>query len=143
MRNEDQDHAGSHEGVWIRGLFMLLFMIVHRLASIVLGFLVFVQFIFTVIKDRQNERLSRFTVALNKYIYQAGIYATYETEERPYPFKNWPDDGATDQVFAAESDVSASAAPTPEAAATKRKPAPKKRAPAKPRAPKADPKDTE
>ena len=141
MRNENQNHLESQEGTWIRGLFMLLFMIIHRLASIVLCFLVLVQFIYTVVKDRRIDRLSRFTVALNKYIYQAGIFSTYQTEVKPYPFTNWPDDSDSDGIVDGEVVDDESASATSETAAPASKPAAKKRAPAKPRAPK--PKDAE
>jgi hypothetical protein len=87
----------SNTTTWGRALFMLLFAIIYSIAEMVIGAVVIIQFLFVLFSGRVNERLLHFGGELSRFIYQVFLYLTYNTEEKPFPFADWPprDDEAT------------------------------------------------
>ncbi len=76
---------------WIRLLFLLLFLAIYGVAEVVLGAMVFVQFGFKLITHETNQKLIKFTTGLNKFIYQILQFMTFNSDEKPFPFSDWPD----------------------------------------------------
>ena len=124
---------------WIRGFFILLFAAILGLAKVVVGFVVLFQFGHTLITRQTNERLLGFGASLAVYIQYVVQYLTYNTDEKPFPFGEWPDTesevnaGTANRSGAAgeareSAGTDTSEAHEPAAAAkTKRKPAGKKK----------------
>ncbi len=80
----------SNRATWLRALFMLLFVVIFNLAGLVLGVAVLFQFVHTLITGRPNARVGVFGDSLGRYVYQILRYLTYNTEDRPFPFADWP-----------------------------------------------------
>lgn len=76
---------------WIRGLFILLFAFFLVIARIVTGAVVVIQFLFTVFTGRANDNLKNFGAALSRYIYQCLLFVTYNSDDKPFPFDDWPE----------------------------------------------------
>ena len=76
---------------WLRGLFILLFVIFYNVAEIVLMAIVVVQFGFKLITGDLNEKLLSFSKSLSRYIYAVLQFITYESETMPFPFSDWPE----------------------------------------------------
>lgn len=124
---------------WIRGFFILLFAAILGLAKAVVGFVVLFQFGHTLFTRQINERLLGFGASLAIYIQCVVQYLTYNTDEKPFPFGEWPGTGS--EVSAGPADrpntpgevgestgMGASEADEPVVATkTKRKPAGKKK----------------
>jgi hypothetical protein len=84
------------------------------LASIVMWVVVAVQFLFSLITGEDNLPLRRFGHSLSTYIYDVLKFLCYSSEEKPFPFADWPESSeepVKDEVPAASSPV------TPEKAA--------------------------
>jgi len=166
MKNEDHVEFDSQEGTFVRGAYILLFLLINNIAGSLLYLLVFFQFLYTVFRGKPHEAVLSFTGQLNHFIYLTGRFASYQSNEKPFPFSPWPDaeypsakDAGETVAETAEpvAKATAAAAPVSDEAPAKKAPAKKapakkapvkkapakKRAPAKPRAPKAPPKDTE
>ena len=75
---------------WIRGLFILLFAVIYRVAGVVLAAVAIIQFGFVLFTGQRNERLLGFGESLGRFYYQIVRYVTFNTEERPFPFSDWP-----------------------------------------------------
>lgn len=75
---------------WIRGLFILLFVFLLVIARVVTGAVVVIQFLFTVFTGQTNENLRNFGASLASFIYQALLFVTYNTDDKPFPFSPWP-----------------------------------------------------
>ena len=58
---------------------------------LVLLFLFVFQFLHQAIKGEPNERILSFTSQLNGFNYHALQYITFNIDERPFPFTDWPD----------------------------------------------------
>lgn len=75
---------------WIRLVFMVLFSLVLQVAGSVMMLLVLVQFLFSLITGKANSALLELGSSLSKFIYQAFEFLTYNTDEKPFPFADWP-----------------------------------------------------
>lgn len=75
---------------WLRLLFMLVFAAVLQIASIVMWILVITQFIFSLITGEDNLQLRKFGHNLSGYIFDTLKFLTYASEEKPFPFADWP-----------------------------------------------------
>lgn len=77
---------------WIRLVFMLLFGLVLQVASLVIGLVVVLQFFFALITGKPNDKLRAFGASLTRYIADTLKFLTYNSEDKPFPFADWPDD---------------------------------------------------
>jgi hypothetical protein len=70
---------------------MVLFALLLQLALGVMWVLVTVQFLFALITGNDNKNLRAFCDSLSQYIFQAIRFLTYNSEEKPFPFSDWPE----------------------------------------------------
>jgi len=75
---------------WIRGLYLLLFLIIYSIVEIVAFAIVVLQFIFLLFTREPNDRLLEFGDDVTVYIYQIWQFLTLNSDERPFPFAPWP-----------------------------------------------------
>ncbi|MDH3325562.1 MAG: DUF4389 domain-containing protein [Gammaproteobacteria bacterium] len=87
--NDQTTEIKSNNNPWERGLYMLLFVFIYSVAEFVLGALVLIHFILVLIHGKPDQRLKEFGSDLSRFIYQVFLFLTYNTEERPFPFKPW------------------------------------------------------
>jgi hypothetical protein len=70
---------------------MLLFVFIYSIAEIVLGAVVLLQFGFSLFTGKPNATLTEFGRQLSEFIYQVFRFLTYNTETKPFPFDDWPE----------------------------------------------------
>jgi Domain of unknown function (DUF4389) len=75
---------------WSRALVMLLFVFIFYVAEIVLVAVALVQLLVVIFSGEPNVRLLRFGQDLGTFIYQTVRFLTYNSEDRPFPFGDWP-----------------------------------------------------
>lgn len=91
MTNDNQRQAaGPEESIWLRGLFMLLFVLIYSVAELVIAAVVLIQFGWVVFSGEHNGRLARFGASLSHFAYQTLQYWMFNREEKPFPFAEWP-----------------------------------------------------
>lgn len=100
MNNEELKSNLLSSRHWLRLVFMLLFAALLQLAGIVMWVLVILQFLFSLISGKDNRNLRAFGASLSSYMYQTLKFLTYNSEEKPFPFSDWPSSEAS-----AEDDV--------------------------------------
>ncbi len=88
--SDDVSQNLKNQSTWKRGLYMLLYIIFSRIAEIVLGFIIFFQFLLKLFTGETNERLLKLGQGLSTYVYQVFQFLTFNTEYHPYPFGAWP-----------------------------------------------------
>lgn len=88
------DHAQQQpierKNTLIRILYMLLFVFAYSVAEIVLALTVVVQVIIKLVTGELNERLKIFGKQVSLYILAVLNFLTFNTEEKPFPFAEWP-----------------------------------------------------
>ena len=96
MNNETKDLSlkdnVSRRSIWIRLVFMIVLGIAYGVAEIVAFAVVVFQFLSSLFTGRHNERLARFGRNLGRYFQQITLFMTFATEEKPFPFGQWPDE---------------------------------------------------
>lgn len=90
MSGNAKENIKSH-ATWLRALFMLLFVFIYHVAEVVLAVVVVFQLLVVIFTARPNVRLLRFGQDLGTFIYQIVRFLTYNSEDRPFPFGEWPE----------------------------------------------------
>lgn len=80
---------------WVRGLYMLLFVVIYGLAEFLAGAIVLFQFVLLVLTGRTNEQLRGFSGKLATFMYEIVLFLAFNSEDKPYPFGTWPDGAPT------------------------------------------------
>jgi hypothetical protein len=95
---------------WIRLAYMLLFTLLLMAARLVISLVVIVQFLLVLVIGSDNENLRNLGQGLAKWVYETVLFLTFNSEEKPYPFNEWPSVEETEGYSAGtdeESDVEA------------------------------------
>ena len=87
----EQTETSQPVSIWIRGLYMLLFLVITRLAEAVVGLIMVIQFILKAASGNTNQNLVRFGHQMSQYLYSIVQFQTFNSEEKPFPFAPWPD----------------------------------------------------
>ena len=95
--DEDIKQNLRNRVTWMRALYMLLFTVFYGVAEIVLGVVVLFQLVTVLFTGDTNWRLLTLGQNLSTYVYQILLFLTFNTDDRPYPFGDWPD-GAPDEL---------------------------------------------
>ena len=77
---------------WMRGLYMLLFAVIFWVAEVLLLATAVFQFGCVLFTARRNERLLGFGEGLSRWFYEIVAFLTFNTDEKPFPFSDWPGD---------------------------------------------------
>ncbi|MCL6414521.1 DUF4389 domain-containing protein [Aestuariirhabdus sp. Z084] len=90
MDESVKQHLKS-ESQWLRILFMLMFWVIMQVARLVVALVILVQLIFALITGSPNDNVLHFSKSLNCFIYQVLSFLTYNSDEKPFPFRDWPE----------------------------------------------------
>ena len=75
---------------WIRFAYMALFTVLLLAARLVISILVIVQFVLVLFSGKDNENLRNLGQGLGKWVYQTIMFLTFNSENKPFPFDEWP-----------------------------------------------------
>jgi hypothetical protein len=91
MEAKQPDATPTTRDVWMRGLFMLLFIIGFIIGQWLLNLLAIVQFIWLLAARQPNQFLARFGTTLSIWLADIGRFLTCATDDKPFPWRPWPD----------------------------------------------------
>lgn len=86
----DETRSLEREAIALRVLWMVIFAIVWQLAELVLAAVVVLQLGYRLFYGAPNGGLQSFGDSLSQYLQQIGRFGTFNTEEKPWPFADWP-----------------------------------------------------
>lgn len=76
--------------IWHLLFYMIFFIFIYGFSKfIVLGVMLF-QFLSFILTGKTNEQLLKFGQNLSTYVYQITIFLTFNSNQRPFPFSEWP-----------------------------------------------------
>lgn len=75
---------------WLRAVFMLLFVVLLNLVAYVMIAVVILQFIWSLFTGEINQKLRDFAWTQARYCYQILLFLSYNTDDKPFPFADWP-----------------------------------------------------
>ena len=81
----------SNENKIFRVLYVVLFYLIYSITDIVYLVITILQTALTLFTDEPSRTLRQFGGSLSVYVKQIGQYLSYQTEQKPYPFSDWPE----------------------------------------------------
>ena len=87
---EPPDSGSARSDAWRRGLFMLVFMILFGVGQSLLQLLTVAQFLWLLFSQQPNLMLVEFGRSLAEWLAQVGRFQCCDTEEKPFPWRAWP-----------------------------------------------------
>ncbi len=102
MEQQLKESLGSGES-WKRGLFILLFALCYGVAEVVVWAVVVLQFFFLILTGEDNRRLRSLGASLAVYIAEVIRYITLNNDDKPFPFRPWPDEDSLEGTLEQES----------------------------------------
>ena len=92
MNKEDIKENLKNSVVWLRVLFIFIFVLFYGIAQALFYCFSVVQIVFCIITGEQNERTAGLLKGLTKYLYQLTQFIGMQSEYKPFPFNDWPDE---------------------------------------------------
>ncbi|WP_323844939.1 DUF4389 domain-containing protein [Microbulbifer magnicolonia] len=96
MDNKELKHNLTSGNQWLRLIYMVLFAFLLEIAGLVMLAIVALQFLFSIITGSANDNLRRLGDQIASYFYQTLQFLIYNTEEKPFPFAEWPESDVDD-----------------------------------------------
>ena len=86
--------SGSEEKdpLFMTAIYMAVFCTVYWIAGYILLTMGVVQLIVRLLSGRPQPDLQRFGGQLGSYLSDIILYVSMRTDQKPYPFANWPDE---------------------------------------------------
>lgn len=69
---------------------MLLMAFAFQISGTVMFVVTIIQFVLMLLNDTPNARLVLFGRSLGRYLLQISNFLTFASEEKPFPFSDWP-----------------------------------------------------
>lgn len=89
MKIEIPKHL-SDKKIWQRILYTLLFSIAFGFAKMILSFAVVIQIMIVLFTGIPHASIKGFSQQLSRYLYQISQYVSFNSEQQPFPFSDWP-----------------------------------------------------
>lgn len=83
--------AEGRNKIWMRGLFMLILAVFFGFAQTLLALVAIIQFFWALFNSNTpNPALRHFGASLADWLRQTARYQTFASEDRPFPWADWP-----------------------------------------------------
>lgn len=79
---------------WLRVIYTLLLALAWQVTEVLLVAVTLLQLGFRLFTGQAHSRLTGFGNSLSQYAWQIGRFVTFATEQKPWPFMEWPDSNA-------------------------------------------------
>lgn len=90
--DEEMKARLTSRDVWMRALYMIFLAIAYSVAELLVALTVVFQFLVILFTGSANEQLMRFGQNLTRYIADIVRFQTFNSEDKPFPFSDWPDE---------------------------------------------------
>ena len=81
----------------IKIIYLILFCLIYGLTDIVLITIAFLQTLLNLLTGEPSESLRDFGKSLGIYLKQISEFLSYASEEKPFPFSDWPQAKSADK----------------------------------------------
>ena len=81
----------TSDAFWLSTAYIVLFLLVARVLDVLLFGLTLIQWLFRLLTGENNEFLIRFCASMGIYYQQVTHYLTGCSEDKPFPFREWPE----------------------------------------------------
>ncbi|MGG7643660.1 DUF4389 domain-containing protein [Rhodovulum sp. YNF3179] len=85
----EDGEALARDGIWMRGLWMLVLVFLFGLAEAVLFAATVVQFLWILVKRERNRMIADFGAGLANWLAITARYQTGQSDRKPFPWTAW------------------------------------------------------
>ncbi len=96
--NDDLKAHLADAATWQRLLYMAFFVLVFNVAEVVIAAVVVFQAVVVLFTGQRNERALALGAQLGMYAYQILQFLTFNSDDPPFPFAEWPSGRAAVEV---------------------------------------------
>ncbi len=86
----NESKTKQSESILLRVLWMVVFLLIWQVAELVLAVVVLVQLAYRLFYGAPSLSLMSFGDSLSQFLAQIGRFGTFHTEQKPWPFADWP-----------------------------------------------------
>lgn len=92
--NERKQNILTNPDIWIRLLYMVVFGVLTTIARLVILVIAVLQFVLVLVTGDDNRNLRNAGQTIAKWTLQAYYFLTFASEDKPFPFDDWPEPDA-------------------------------------------------
>ena len=89
MTNDVKKNLLSRD-LWLRIMYMIIFYIVSKIVWMLITLIAVVQIVSSLLSGKVIVPVWEFSHGLNRYILKIIDFITFRSEEKPFPFSEWP-----------------------------------------------------
>lgn len=89
--NERKQSNLTNPDIWIRLLYMVVFGVLTTIARLVIVVIAILQFLLVLVTGDDNSNLRNAGQTIAKWTLQAYYFLTFASEDKPFPFDDWPE----------------------------------------------------
>jgi len=82
--------SATSDVFWLRTIYTVIFLLVAKTLDLLLITITLTQWLFRLFSGDNQKTLKNFSFSLGMYYQQVTHYLTGCSEEKPFPFKEWP-----------------------------------------------------
>ena len=75
---------------WVRLAYMVLFSVLLMAGRSVISLIVLAQFLLVLVTGKDNDNLRNLGQGLGQWVYQTIMFLTFNSNDKPFPFDEWP-----------------------------------------------------
>ena len=90
MSEQNENNILKNKSGWQKVLFVAIFWVLFYVAQMVVALVVITQCVFVVVTNNPNQQLLAFGDSLSKYIHDILRFVTFNSDQRPFPFSDFP-----------------------------------------------------
>lgn len=90
MSNKSGTPAYKQDAHWLRVLYNIMFYVIYKIVDLVIFGVLVIQLVISTFADSPNKQLQEFGAALSLYVKQIVSFISFASDEKPYPFSDWP-----------------------------------------------------
>lgn len=79
---------------WLRLVYVVFFALAWQVAEVALAVLTLIQIAYRLFSGEPDADCARWGSSLSQFVWQSGRYLTGASEQKPWPFSDWPDGNA-------------------------------------------------
>lgn len=86
---EEPERFDAPQGIWMRGLWMLVLAVMFGLAETILAVTALVQWLWMLFSKERNSLLVEFGQDLGRWMRRVAEFQTGVTDDKPFPWRKW------------------------------------------------------
>lgn len=86
----NESRIQKNESILLRILWMLAYLVVWQVAELVLAAVVLIQLVYRLFYGAPSLSLMNLGDSLSQFLAQIGRFGTFHTDQKPWPFADWP-----------------------------------------------------